>query len=245
MKPRYYSAVVAAGMLALGGMSFSANAASVSIASDVNTLPGGFIPFDPTPNTTVGTYVGGVSGSIPNVRESPYAGTPFASDNYDSISTGGTGLGNKPGAALFDVPAGTTEITILWGSPDPYNFMEFFKGQGTCTTVVTCGITGGGGLPVAIYSGTTPTQPFIPGVKPIVPPGTPDAGFNYVTFDVSGIGSIVLSDSGQAAFEFANVEFLKGGNQGIPIPAALPLFASGLGLLGLFARKKRKAAVAA
>jgi hypothetical protein len=35
------------------------------------------------------------------------------------------------------------------------------------------------------------------------------------------------------------------GNLGTPLPAALPLFAGGVGLVGLFTRKKRKAALAA
>jgi hypothetical protein len=231
MKPRCYSAAVAAGIFALCRMSLSANAASVSIDTDVTTLPGGFIPFDPTPTATAGTYDHDVTGSIANVRISPYAGTiygpttspPSGGSPYESISTGGVNLFSKPGAALFDVPTGTTEITILWGSPDPYNSMLFLT-KTDCTTVSSCTPSLTNHL-VATYFGSD-----VPGHS-VVPPGTPDSGFNYVTFDVSGIGAIMLADTGKAAFEFANVEFFNG--------------AGGLGLLGLLARKRRKAAIAA
>jgi hypothetical protein len=243
MKLRCYSAAMAAGSLALCGMSPSANAASVMLFSDVTTLPAGFIPFDPTPNNTVGSYIHGETGDHANAAISPYDGTPFgpggANDPYEVIGYGGAHFGSAPGAALFEVPTGTTTITILWGSPDPYNIMTFLTGA--CTTVAGCVPNGTTNKLVATYTGTK--VPLVPAIEP---PGSPDAGFNYVTFDVSGISSIVLTDTGKAAFEFANIEFSSGGNiNPTPLPAALPLFAGRLGLLGLFVRKRRKAPLAA
>ena len=61
--------------------------------------------------------------------------------------------------------------------------------------------------------------------------------FDLVTFTLvtgpggpTDIGSVVLSDTGQAAFEF--------GVSQTPLPAALPLFAGGLGLVGLLAQRR-------
>jgi hypothetical protein len=61
------------------------------------------------------------------------------------------------------------------------------------------------------------------------------AGAQLVTFAFNGldITSVVLIDSGTAAFEYSNVQFT-------PIPAALPLFAGGLGLMGLLGRRRKQ-----
>lgn len=58
-------------------------------------------------------------------------------------------------------------------------------------------------------------------------------GHHWLQFLTSETFQSVTLYSGQAAFEFANM------TAATPIPAALPLFASGLGLLG-FARWRRK-----
>ena len=58
------------------------------------------------------------------------------------------------------------------------------------------------------------------------------SGHHWLQFLTSETFQSVTLYSGQAAFEFANMS-------ATPIPAALPLFASGLGLLG-FARWRRK-----
>lgn len=68
-----------------------------------------------------------------------------------------------------------------------------------------------------------------------------DTLFDLATFiSSSTIGSIVLTDDG-AAFEYA----FPGGAVPVsatPLPAAFPLFATGIGGLGLFGwRRKRKA----
>jgi hypothetical protein len=64
-----------------------------------------------------------------------------------------------------------------------------------------------------------------------VPTGT---GFDWVTFTASGdISSVELYDNGTAAFEYADPTFT-------PVPAALPLFAGGLGMIGLLGRRRKR-----
>jgi hypothetical protein len=70
--------------------------------------------------------------------------------------------------------------------------------------------------------------------------GVQTYGHDEVDFDMTGgtFQSVVLTSSGNA-FEFAN---LKDSPALTPLPAALPLFATGLGALGLLGwRRKRKA----
>jgi hypothetical protein len=107
----------------------------------------------------------------------------------------------------------------LWGSPDSYNSVTFYSGPGATGLIGT--VTG---------SALTPSAP--------------DTGFNVVTFLATGgtIGSVVFSDgTGQPAFEYADV-----GLSPTPLPAALPLYAAGIGVMGVLGwRRKRKQLAAA
>jgi MYXO-CTERM domain-containing protein len=49
----------------------------------------------------------------------------------------------------------------------------------------------------------------------------------------------VLEDAGSAAFEYAD-QTLGGNVTDTPLPAALPLFAGGLGLVALFSRRRKQ-----
>ena len=205
MKMSVRFGLATAGLLALCITSQSAGAVTVDIASqDVTTIP--TTNFITAPVSTTGTFVLSTTGTIANVQRSPYEGTAIASTPYSALAVGGSG----PSSATYNI--GAFNVGLLWGSPDSYNFIDFYTGlNGTGTLIRT--VTG----------------------TDLVPPATTAFGFDFVTFTSNGgqIGSIVLRDSGQAAFEFSDIA-------PVPIPGALPLFATGLGGLCLLMRGRRK-----
>jgi len=208
--------VIAGSALAFGA---SANAATV-IGSEV--FSGNVAQYGaPNPtNPPVPAFFTQPTGSIQNQTLSPYA----SNTNY------GTGGGstwqydalsvagsNTPGSVTFNL-ANTQTLAFLWGSPDSYNSMTFYSGLGG-TGSVTGTFTGAS---LSCFSTTCA-----------------DTLYDLVTFNLGGALSMTLVDSGQAAFEFGF------NNTATPLPAALPLFAGGLGVVGLLARRKKRKGVTA
>ena len=136
-------------------------------------------------------------------QSSPWQGSATPNAAYTCLSCGPSGAS---GTATYTAGPSSTGFSIFWGSPDAYNTVEFLDGS----TVETS------------FIGTNLNPPA----------GT---GAQLVTFAFNGldITSVVLIDSGTAAFEYSNVQFT-------PIPAALPLFAGGLGLMGLLGRRRKQ-----
>ena len=111
-----------------------------------------------------------------------------------------------------------TMLNLYWGSIDTYKVIQFFLGATLIDTV-------------------TGTQTL-----PLLADGnqTSDLSNRLVTITLASIfDTVVFSSVGQNSFEFDNVSA-----NAVPIPAALPLFAGGVGLLGWLARRKRRAAQA-
>jgi hypothetical protein len=227
MKQRLYSATIAAAsILALCALSHSANADTVSISSETDYGTGA-VPQegDAAPADKSGTYATGVYGTDGGGALSPYASEPGFSDSnsallYNVISAGG----GSSGSATYNL-GGATTYSLLWGSPDAYNTVTFWTGaNGTGSVIDTlAGPASFTGANVGCYVADTCQGQYA----------------SLVTFTASvagSIGSVVLADTGEAAFEFGTVT---------PLPAALPLFATGLGALGLLGwRRKRKNTVA-
>jgi len=71
-------------------------------------------------------------------------------------------------------------------------------------------------------------------------------GHDQVTLTLGGesFDSVVLSSVGSNAFEFANLQAMNLGTrvalQPTPLPAALPLFVGGLGIVGFLARSRKR-----
>jgi hypothetical protein len=123
--------------------------------------------------------------------------------------------GGKGGAATYNL-FGATTFSFLWGSPDIYNKVAFFSDAN------------GKGTKLAVFSG-----------EDLSPPAS-RKGFDFVVFEASKgvtLGSVELFDpSGKPAFEFSDVD-----PTATPLPAALPLYAAGIGLMGLLGwRRKRQ-----
>ena len=111
---------------------------------------------------------------------------------------------------------GTYAALLLWGSPDPFNVVQFFSGQGG--TGNSLGTFNGADL--ACFNTLCH-----------------DVGFDLVLFDTeasgeANIGSVVLSNSEGPAFEFA-------GPIQEPLPPALYSFGSALGGAFWLSRRKR------
>jgi hypothetical protein len=159
-------------------------------------------------------------GSVQNQYRSPFenAATPGSgvagwNDSQHQFTSIQAG-----GSATFDFSNPVTALQFLWGSPDAFNTITFYSGlDGTGTVEGTF----------------TGSDMAIQGI-----------GHDLVTFDGSSTPflSIVLTTTNNA-FEFADLQIPGGGNARIvtPLPATLPLFAGGLGLMGWFGGRKRRA----
>jgi hypothetical protein len=203
--------------------SFQAHAATVTISqvtTDYTTVTLPTSSFNPTPFSSTNTSTT-VTGQIPNVYRSPFEN--IGSGGGTLLSDGGYGVGGwanlvytsiqAGGSATYNFAGPATELSLLWGSPDSYNTLTFYSGlNGTGTDLFS--ITGSQ-LNIQTY------------------------GHDLVDLNMTGgtFESVVL-DSGENAFEFADLQdaLLT------PLPATLPLFAGGLGLVGfLTGRRKRSA----
>jgi hypothetical protein len=204
---------ITAATAALLAYTNDSNAVTISISSQNTTV----IPttnFVTPPNSFTGPFILSTTGSIANVQRSPYEGTAIPNTPYSVLSAGGTGASS----ATYNCPSGgCTTLSLLWGSPDGFNFLDFFTGAN------------GGGSLIQTFVGTN-----------LVPPAVAGAGFDQVSFLASAgtFGSVVLRDSGQAAFEFSDVAV-----PGPIVGAGLPgLVAACGGLLALGRRRRQKVA---
>jgi len=175
----------------------------------------------PAPLVFTPTFHQADSGSIGGNERSPYETNSSNADAaYSVLAPGGqSGAAN----ATYGISSAATSFEILWGSPDDYNTANFYKGINLAYSL--------NGNQLACYSGGCKV-----GDNRI---GWADVTFSFNAGDVS---SVVLVDSGQAAFEYGlNTAGIIPGPT--PLPAALPLFGTVLGGGLLFGRlrKRRKA----
>ena len=214
--------LIAATAVAVAAVAFTGNLQAATITHDIVTVP--VVSFNPVAASTTGTVYYDRIGSSSGQWRSPFENTngthidpQYGALQYTSIQANSSGIWN---VALSDT------LKLFWGSPDTYNYIQFYAGKdGTGTLLDT-------------VVGTA-----------IIPPSTQGMGHDLVSILVSGFfQSVRLRSDNQNAFEFTNFqascEECAAGET--PIPGALPLFAGGLGMIGFLARrKKRKAQLAA
>jgi hypothetical protein len=226
---RLLSSTAIAGALLLYGLASGANAATVTVSSEsfysgANDAPLYSVQL---PNDSTPIFVLSTTGSVGGVERSPYqtnSGTAPTTQPYSVLSPGG----DTGSSATYNL-AGATSFQVLWGSPDVYNHITFYSGpDGTGSVYSTTGAGGLGyiGSDTACYASTCQ-----------------QLGWDLITFTSAlGIGSVKLSDSGQAAFEFGLAPIGNAINS--PLPAAIWLFGTVIAGAagGARLRRRRKAA---
>lgn len=175
-----------------------------------------------TAPSTVSNSVGGEYKSPFDPRSADNGVDVPAADevpNWEQIqyfTVGSPNLVQSP--AVMTVAPNSAFLSLLWGSVDLYNAIEFYAGGGLVETVSGADIFASGGEPAA--SGAAFVK--ISGFK-----------FDEVRF-YSNFGQ--RSGSDVPAFEFSNVV------AAVPLPAGGLLLLTALGGLGVASRKRKKAA---
>jgi hypothetical protein len=235
VKFHQHTAALAASVMALFAFSHDAKAVTIfsEDPSDFASLPSSSVsPF--TPQTT-GTVLFNEHGSDPNIYRSPFENAVAGDGVLDPLNGGYqlSGFDALPytsvqanSTATYTFATAVTSLSLLWGSPDSYNYIEFFGAGGTPEGIIS-------GDPLAIHT----------------------YGHDLVTLTLGGesFDSVVLSSVGSNAFEFANLQGMGQTPNGqlfdvplaTPIPAALPLFAGGLGIIGFLARNRKRRSASA
>ena len=240
MRQWVWSAVVSlAGAVVMGAFVQSASAATITYTQSVaafsasNPSP---IPFNPLATVVQGTFSNALAGSNPDDR-SPYQN---ADGSYCTTCNGGLSDATKAYSAIQGYPTSIETIvtyninepintlTFLWGSPDTFNVLSFWNGNPEA-----------GGTELGSISQDAVTGIVSPSGLPLLAEAT---GHDLMTFtDKGGTFDYLMLTTTTNAFEYT-FELIYATPTAAALPAALPLFASGLGVIGLLGwRRKWKA----
>jgi hypothetical protein len=220
MRPIFHAAAAIVGAFVVCASSYDASATTVGISSQdiVNLPPIGSI-VDPTPAPgpfTFGSVLTGLTGpSVGGRYRSPF-------EDYSFPNTIPPGYLSVPYTSIGSFGPGSAAYNFN----SPQTTLVALWGSPDSYNILTFynGLNGTG-APEGTFIGN---DLLIQG-----------NGHDLVTFLATGgtFLSVVLS-SNQAAFEFAGVDSQT------PLPAALPLFATGLGVIGYFSAWRRKKSMA-
>jgi hypothetical protein len=206
----------------LSGMASATTVTVVQNPANYTTLPTPGPNAAPDSYTLGGTVLLNIVGEFPDVYRSPFENSPYAPNAIGSpLSDGGLGItdwGTLPynsiqagGSATYDFAKGATQLSLLWGSPDSYNSLTFYSG-----------VDGTGSALARVTGDQLLLQTY---------------GHDMVDISLGGavFESVILTSSSNA-FEFAELKDAPA----TPLPATLPLFAGGLGLIVLYTRRKKR-----
>ena len=207
-------------------LSLGTNGTSNTLVTSTGfTVNGISLTFNAASNPASGEYAGTSAGNFSSVF-----GTNDGKTNY--LAAGGIN-NSVPGSVTATYGSAQTSLTLLWGTVDgeagPRNAITTTSGGDVIT-----------GAEILAACGTTTCGDGF---------GHTLSGAYDVYVTISGLSSFTsatFTDSAAAAFEFDLAVPLGGGTAGgTPLPAALPLFAGGLGMLGLLARRRKQKKTAA
>lgn len=153
----------------------------------------------------------GETGSVPNQRRSPWQTTSMPDGTYTNIKGKSSAQWNFDGGEY-------NTLSLMWGSLDTYNSIEFYYFDGVSENLVG-----------ALYGDD---EDFA---------GAPySLGFINAVITTSSAFNRFKILSGRNSFELANVSI-----SAVPLPAALPLYGAGLAVMGFVGWRKRKKSAAA
>ena len=199
-----------ASTVAICCLTVQANANTVTIASQNAT------DFVVNPTDQAQVTLVGLSGTVYNNIMGSSSGTDRSP--FENNATPGSGVGTWA-SNRYDAIQGNSSGYVNVALS---NTMTMLWGSpDTYNTISFC--TGAGG------AGSCTVGAYVSGVLPVT------YGHDLITFTTDFAFSSILFASGQNALEFADVSTSL-----TPLPAALPLFAGGLGVMGLLARRRKR-----
>jgi len=226
--PKFVSCVAGLGatIAVVAGFSLDARALTVSFTQNDTDYTLATLPtssFNPTPAAYSGggTMLFGVTGEVPDVYRSPFENVNLSS-GAAYLSDGGYGIGHWANIPYTSIQGGGTATYNF----APSNKLSILWGSpDSWNTLAFYSGPNGTGLLYSLTGSALELQTY---------------GHDLVDFTLTGgsFQSVVLTSS-QNAFEFADL-------QATPIPATLPLFVTGAGLVGFLGwrgKRKRKGAM--
>ena len=206
-----YSALLAS-TVAICCLTVQANANTVTITSqDATDFTLATLPADIAQVALVGQ-----SGIVYNNITGSSSGNDRSP--FENLATPGSGVGSWASNrydAVQENSSGYVNVALSHTMTMLWGSPDNYNTISFCT-----GANGGGTCTVGAY---------VAGVLPIT------YGHDLITFTTDFTFSSIEFASGQNALEFADVSVSN-----TPLPAALPLFAGGLGVMGLLARRKKR-----
>jgi hypothetical protein len=191
---------------------------SVVIAPDSVLVPSYF--FSPT------------TGTVDDVRHSPFG------DNTTPYSDLMVNLHNvriPVNSATYNSHIGpVSSASLFWGSPDFYNNISFWSGLNGTGTELFC-LTGGGNT-----AGCT-GAPLQVGELLLSMAGNGKQLHDLVSIlDLGGTFQSVVLTTTTNAFEYTSIGGLNRTVSNTPLPAALPLYAAGMGVMSFFGWRRKR-----